>query len=106
MRTEEPRAIHLADYKAPQFRIRTVELGFALEPQTTRVTAKLTIERLSGSGPLILQGENQKLISVAMDGRALGTGGYLLDDKSLTIPNPPAFGVWESVPIIIPPGNA
>ena len=23
-----------------------------------------------------------------------------------TIPNPPAFTVWESVPIIIPPGNA
>ena len=23
-----------------------------------------------------------------------------------TIPNPPAFGVWLSVPIIIPPGNA
>ncbi len=22
------------------------------------------------------------------------------------IPSPPAFGVWESVPIIIPPGNA
>src|SRR6516165_1770835 len=22
------------------------------------------------------------------------------------IPRPPAFGVWESVPIIIPPGNA
>ena len=22
------------------------------------------------------------------------------------IPNPPAFGVWLSVPIIIPPGNA
>src|SRR5690606_40967310 len=23
-----------------------------------------------------------------------------------TIPKPPALGVWESVPIIIPPGNA
>ena len=22
------------------------------------------------------------------------------------IPSPPAFGVWESVPIISPPGNA
>ena len=41
MRTEEPRAIYLADYKAPEFRIRTVELDFSLEPQATRVTAKL-----------------------------------------------------------------
>jgi len=90
MRTDEPRAIYLADYKAPEFRIRTVELDFALEPQATRVTATLAIERLSGTGPLVLHGENQKLLSVALDGRALGAGEYLLDDKSLTIPNPPA----------------
>ena len=45
MRTEEPRAIHLADYKAPEFRITTVHLDFALEPEATRVTARLAIER-------------------------------------------------------------
>ena len=32
MRTEEPRAIHLADYKAPDFHIETVKLDFALDP--------------------------------------------------------------------------
>ena len=52
MRTEEPRAIHLSDYKAPEFRITTVHLDFALEPQATRVKAKLEIERRSGSGPM------------------------------------------------------
>ena len=45
MRTEEPRAIHLADYQAPDFRIATVQLDFALDPEATRVTAKLAIER-------------------------------------------------------------
>ena len=45
MRTEEPRAIHLADYQAPEFRINTVHLDFALEPEATRVTARLAIER-------------------------------------------------------------
>jgi aminopeptidase N len=90
MRTEEPRAIYLADYQAPEFRIRTVELDFALEPQATRVTATLAIERLSGAGPLILHGENQKLLSLVLDSRALGADEYLLDDKSLTLPNPPA----------------
>ena len=71
MRTEEPRAVHLADYQAPEFRIHTVHLDFALEPEATRVASKLAIERQSGSGPLVLHGENQKLISVALDGRAL-----------------------------------
>ena len=105
MRTEEPRTIHLADYKAPEFRIRTVELDFVLEAEATRVTAKLTIERLSGHGPLILQGENQELLSVALDDRLLGPGEYRLDDKSLTLPNPPANLVLEIESQIDPAAN-
>ena len=54
MRTEEPRAIHLADYQAPEFRIRTVHLDFVLEPEATKVTTRLEIERLTGDGPLEL----------------------------------------------------
>jgi aminopeptidase N len=105
MRTEEPRAIRLADYKAPEFRIRTVHLDFSLEPEATRVTSKLEIERLSGSGPLVLAGENQKLLSVTLDGRALSAGDYLLDDKKLTIPNPPAKLTLEIVSQINPAAN-
>ena len=45
MRTEEPRAIHLADYKEPDFRIETVKLDFALDPEATRVTATTVIVR-------------------------------------------------------------
>ncbi len=105
MRTEEPRAIHLADYKAPEFRITTVHLDFALEPEATRVSSKLAIEWLSGNGPLVLAGENQKLLSVALDGRALNEGEYRLDDKTLTIPNPPAKLTLEVVGEINPAGN-
>ncbi|HKU54412.1 MAG TPA: aminopeptidase N, partial [Rhizomicrobium sp.] len=105
MRTEEPRAIHLAGYKAPEFCIRTVELDFSLEPEATRVTAKLAVERLSGNGPLVLHGENQKLLSVALDGQALSPGAYLLDDKSLTLPNPPAKLILEIVSQIDPAAN-
>ena len=105
MRTEEPRAIHLADYQAPEFRIHTVHLDFALEPEATRVTARLAMERQNGSGPLVLQGEEQKLLSVALDGRALGDGDYLLDDKSLTIVNAPAKFALEIVSEINPAAN-
>src|SRR3954470_572143 len=108
MRTEEPSAIHLADYKAPEFRITSVHLDFALDPEATRVIAKLEIERLSGrsdgqasegeppgratqnNSPLTLMGENQTLLGVSLDGRALSPSDYLLDDKSLTIANVPA----------------
>ena len=105
MRTEEPRAIHLADYQAPEFRITTVHLDFALEPEATRVAARLEITRLSGSGPLVLLGENQKLLSVALDGRSLSAGDYRLDDKSLTLAEVPAAFAVEIVSEINPAGN-
>ncbi|HVW72449.1 MAG TPA: aminopeptidase N [Rhizomicrobium sp.] len=105
MRTDEPRPIHLADYLAPEFRIRTVHLDFALAPEATRVTARLEIARQSGCGPLILAGENQKLLSVAVDGRALSSADYLLDDKNLTLPDPPAKLTLEIVSEINPSAN-
>ena len=105
MRTEEPRAIHLADYKAPEFRITSVHLDFALEPEATRVAAKLEIERVSGNGPLTLMGENQALLSVTLDGRALLPGDYLLDDKGLTLTDPPSKLTLEISSQINPAAN-
>ena len=105
MRTDEPRAIHLADYKAPEFHIHTVHLDFVLEPEATRVTARLAITRQSGTGPLVLQGEEQKLLSVTLDGRALDGGDYLLDDKSLTIAKTPEKFTLEIVSEINPAAN-
>jgi aminopeptidase N len=105
MRTDEPRAIHLADYQAPEFRIRTAHLDFALAPEATRVTSRLEIARQAGSGPLVLAGESQKLISVVLDGRALSAGEYRLDDKNLTLPNPPAKLILEITSEINPAAN-
>ena len=85
MRTEEPRAIHLADYKAPDFHIETVKLDFALDPEATRVQRGWRSSRKTPGAPLVLHGEELKLVSLALDGRALGAGDYRLDDKSLTI---------------------
>jgi aminopeptidase N len=105
MRTEEPRAIHLADYRAPEFRIRTVQLDFVLEPQATLVTSRLEIERLSGSGPLVLAGESQKLLSLTLDGKTLSAGDYRLDDKSLTLADPSAQMTLEIKSQIDPAAN-
>ena len=90
---------------APEFRIHSVHLNFALEPQATRVTATLKIERLSGTGPLMLAGENQKLLRLALDGQTLAPGAYMLDDKGLTIPNPPAKLTLEIESQIDPAAN-
>ena len=105
MRTEEPRAIHLADYRAPDFRIVTVYLDFALEPDATRVTAKLDIERQTPGAPLILHGEELKLVSVKLDGRVLRENDYRLDAKSLTLANVPDRFTLETVCEIAPAAN-
>ena len=105
MRTEEPRAIHLADYQAPDFHIQTVKLDFALDPQATRVSARLEIERRNSGAALVLHGEDLKLISIALDGRALAPADYQLDDKSLTIANVPDHFVLETVAQIAPAAN-
>jgi len=106
MRTEEPRAIQLADYRAPDFRIETVTLDFALESEATKVKAKLVIARKGDCiAPLRLDGEAQKLLSVALDGRALSPADYLLDDKSLTIASVPDRFTLEIVSQIAPASN-
>ena len=106
MRTEEPHAIHLSDYRAPDFRIETVHLDFALEPEATRVTAKLAVIRKGDStAPLRLDGENQTLLSVSLDGRALAPCDYLLDDKSLTITSVPDRFTLEITSEIAPASN-
>jgi len=102
MRTDEPRAIHLADYQAPQFRIETVHLIFRLEPEATRVIAKLAIARRSGDGPLVLAGEAQKLLAVRLDGAPVE---YLSDAKSLTIARVPDRFTLEIESEINPAAN-
>jgi aminopeptidase N len=105
MRTEEPRAIHLADYQAPDFRIETVHLDFDLDPQATRVAAKLHIARRQPDAPLVLHGEDLKLVSLVLDGRVLAEAEYHLDAKSLTIPDVPDHFVLETVCEIAPAAN-
>ena len=105
MRPEEPRAIRLADYQAPQFRIHTVHLDFQLDPQATRVHARLEITRLHGNGPLVLHGEDQTLLAVALDGAALAADRYIRDETSLTIATVPDRFVLEVTSQINPAAN-
>jgi aminopeptidase N len=106
MRTDEPRAIHLSDYKTPDFRIETVALTFALDPGATLVTAKLKIVRKDQANiPLRLDGENQKLISLALDGRVLNAEEFAMDDKGLTIAQVPDSFTLEIASEIAPAAN-
>ena len=93
MKEAEPRAIHLKDYEAPTHRIEATDLTFDLQQGTTTVTSCLKIVKTGAAdedSPLVLDGQELELISVAIDGAPLGSNEYQLDDDTLTLPNFPA----------------
>ena len=105
MRTEEPRAIHLADYKAPEFRIATVHLDFALEPEATRVTAKLAIERRSGPARWCWRAKTEAVSVSAGWPRAREQRLSCWTTKASPSPDPPDRLILEIVSEIAPAAN-
>jgi aminopeptidase N len=105
MRTEEPRAIRLKDYTPPAYRISEIALDFRLDPDATRVRAKMQVTRAGADAPLVLDGEHLKLISVAVDGRALAAADYKANEDSLTIAKVPAKFTLEIETEIAPAAN-
>ena len=101
MRTETPQPIQLSDYRPPAFLVDEVHLTFLLEPNTTRVKARLAVRRNGEHrDPLVFNGERLKPISVAVDGKALGQAEHTIDGEALTIPNlPDAFTLETEVEI-------
>ncbi len=106
MRTDIARTIRLSDYTPADFRIPATDLVFDLRPETTRVTARLTLER-SGPAevPLVLMGERLKLLRIAIDGRDLQPADYTVSDETLTIAGVPDRFTLETEVEINPSDN-
>ncbi len=92
MRDPEPRVIRLSDYRPPNWLIETVDLDVRLDPNATRVVAKLRL-RPNPAGeskvPLVLDGDELTLVGLAIDGEKLGANSYAATPSSLTIHEPP-----------------
>ena len=86
MRTEEPKTIHLKDYRPPAYRIHEVDLRFDLDPAKTRVRAEMKVAADGDEGgPFHLHGDDLPLLSIALDGRSLDQAAYSHDGEGLTI---------------------
>jgi len=106
MKTTEPRATHLRDYRPPSYRIPEIALDFNLDGSATRVTATMQVERMAaGSEPLVLDGQRLKLISIKLDGKTLEPSAYSADSTSLTVFDPPQSFTLELVTEIAPAEN-
>ncbi|KAB2880466.1 MAG: aminopeptidase N [Pseudorhodoplanes sp.] len=92
MRTEQARPVRLQDYRPPDWLIDTVNLDIALDRNTTRVRAKLAVRpnpAAASPAPLHLDGDELKLVSLAIDGEPLAPQGYSAAPDSLTVAQPP-----------------
>ena len=106
MRTDTPQAVRLADYRPFPFAIETTRLVFDLHPAATRVRAELAVRRTGASDePLVLDGERLKLLSVAIDGEAVGPDRYTLDPERLTLRDVPDQFVLATEVEIDPSAN-
>jgi aminopeptidase N len=106
MRTDTPQPIRLTDYRPPAFLIDEVHLTFLLEPNTTRVKARLAVRRNGDHAePLKFNGERLRPISVAVDGRRLTSADRTIDEEFLTIPDVPDAFVLETEVEIDPEAN-
>mgnify|MGYP006088451231 FL=1 len=105
----QPKAIHLSDYRVPDFLIDHTELHFDLRDGQTLVSSKLRIKRnpsaLDQSADLVLQGEKMQLLSVVLDGQTLSEANYCVSAESLTLGQLPKQFTLECKTLIKPEDN-
>ncbi|MEM7026296.1 MAG: aminopeptidase N, partial [Pseudomonadota bacterium] len=85
---KSPEPIFLKDYRVPDYLIDQVDLDVRLDPASTEVTARLRARRNpagDGTKPMVLNGQDLKLVSLRVDGQTLGANRYSVDDEHLTI---------------------
>jgi len=74
---QAPALIRLSDYRAPAWRVETVELDFDLGIDASELSARLLLRRdPAQTSPLRLDGENLQLLSITLDGRQLPATAY------------------------------
>ncbi len=81
---EAPAAVHLADYRPPAWRVPATNLTVEIGEGETRVTNRMRVARREEAA-LFLDGQELTLESVSVDGRALGSNEYRLDERGLTL---------------------
>ncbi|NBS58794.1 MAG: aminopeptidase N [Betaproteobacteria bacterium] len=109
MREPTPKTIHLKDYTPPAFLVSTVELEIEIRDEDAIVRARLMLNRnpdaADSSAPLVLNGDELELQSIAIDGKKLATDAYSVDSERLTIPAVPDTFKLETVVVIVPQKN-
>jgi aminopeptidase N len=83
---ENAALIRLSDYRAPAWRVETLELDFDLGIDATELSARLLLRRdPTQQLPLRLDGGHLELLSIALDGQPLPTTAYRYANSVLEV---------------------
>lgn len=108
--SDQPQVIRREDYTAPAFLVEKVELVFELDRDVTNVKSRLFVHanpvRGTGGGDMVhLDGEDMKLVSIAVDDRRLGVDEYNVDPSGLSFSAPGETFVVDIETQISPAAN-
>lgn len=98
-KSEKPTEIRMKDYTPPAFLVDEFDLDFDIRSRLTYVSTRFTVKRNPAhadvAAPLTLDGENQKLKKVTVNGIKLTAQNYELTDKHLILSGIPDDAVIE-----------
>jgi aminopeptidase N len=101
--------VYLKDYTVPDFFIPEIELDISLFEDDAVVQAKLVVERniaaAQPAAPLRLDVDELILEAVVLDGIAVSSDRYILDERHLTIPKVPDSFELVTISRIYPQKN-
>lgn len=105
-----PKTIYLKDYQPPDYLVEHINLRFDLRDEVATVASHINFAanpaaKKSGE-PLRLDGEELKLVSIALNGRELTAADYSFDeDGRLVVPSVPARFALDVVTELRPKEN-
>jgi aminopeptidase N len=104
MKDAAPQTIYLADYTPPTYLVDSVHLTFRLNPTATRIASRIAFRPNpdAASSGFFLHGQDLKLISAKIDGKAITPD---LDVEGLRCATPDAPFVFEAEVEINPANN-
>ena len=105
----KPVVTYLKDYRPPDFKVESIDLKIELYEDKAIVRSTLSLCRQMTQGrhqrPLVLDGEEVKLLSLTLNGKSLSASQYLLDKDKLIVPDVPDIFTLEIVTEIYPQKN-
>lgn len=106
MRTTEPVTIRRSDYRPFAWKVPRTRLVFDLDPEATRVTATLSLERSEAiDAPLVLDGVDLVLESLLVDGQVPEEKSWELTETSLSLTGLPQRCELQTTARINPQDN-